>query len=163
MTVFCVHLVKDQPQTGACGAVRGLQRDVVYLGWPIAPSYTSPNARGWGVVSTAVYITWHGAQINFGDLTPYLTYGCSSPSGKAAWTVYQVQNHTLLGLSSPASQPAGPPCLASPLAFGLIGLNKPDTSKYWLTGGEFWWKHLKKRVNKYTGMQRNTGRKEVKN
>jgi hypothetical protein len=28
---------------------RGLQRDVVYLGgWPIAPSYTSPNAGGWG-------------------------------------------------------------------------------------------------------------------
>jgi hypothetical protein len=23
---------------------RGLQRDVVYLGWPIAPSYMSPNA-----------------------------------------------------------------------------------------------------------------------
>ncbi len=25
---------------------RGLQRDVVYLGWPIAPSYVSPNAGG---------------------------------------------------------------------------------------------------------------------
>ncbi len=25
-------------------------------------------------MSTAVHITWHGAQINFGDLTPYLTY-----------------------------------------------------------------------------------------
>ncbi len=24
---------------------------------------------------TAVHITWHGAQINFGDLTQYLTYG----------------------------------------------------------------------------------------
>jgi hypothetical protein len=23
---------------------------------------------------TAVHITWHGAQINFGDLPPYLTY-----------------------------------------------------------------------------------------
>ncbi len=23
---------------------------------------------------TAVHITWHGAQLNFGDLTPYLTY-----------------------------------------------------------------------------------------
>jgi hypothetical protein len=43
---------------------RGLQRDVVYL------VYKSPNAGGWG----AVHITWHGAQINFGDLTPYLTY-----------------------------------------------------------------------------------------
>ncbi len=26
-------------------------------------------------MSTAVHITWHGAQINFGDLTPYLAYG----------------------------------------------------------------------------------------
>jgi hypothetical protein len=45
----------------------------------------SPNAGGlggggeWGVAgsqprSTAVHITWHGAQINFGDLPPYLTY-----------------------------------------------------------------------------------------
>ncbi len=25
-------------------------------------------------MSTAVHITWHGAQINFGDLSPYLTY-----------------------------------------------------------------------------------------
>ncbi len=25
-------------------------------------------------MSTAVHITWHGAQINFGDLPPYLTY-----------------------------------------------------------------------------------------
>ncbi len=48
---------------------RGLQRDVVYLSWPIAPSYSSPNARGWGggviagsqPMSTAVHITGHGA------------------------------------------------------------------------------------------------------
>ncbi len=26
-------------------------------------------------MGTAVHITWHGAQINFGDLPPYLTYG----------------------------------------------------------------------------------------
>ncbi len=30
------------------GQTRGLQRDVVYLGWPMAPSYMSPNAREWG-------------------------------------------------------------------------------------------------------------------
>jgi hypothetical protein len=58
---------------------RGLQRDVVYLCWPIAPSYTSPNEWGMGVagsppMSKAVHIKWHGAQINFGDLPPYLTY-----------------------------------------------------------------------------------------
>ncbi len=28
--------------------IRGSQGDVVYLCWPIAPSYTSPNAEGWG-------------------------------------------------------------------------------------------------------------------
>ena len=27
---------------------RGSQRDVVYLGWPIASTYMSPNAGGWG-------------------------------------------------------------------------------------------------------------------
>ncbi len=55
---------------------RGSQRDVC-LCWPIAPSYTSPiQMRGDGGVagsqpmSTAVHITWHGAQINFGDLPP---------------------------------------------------------------------------------------------
>ncbi len=42
---------------------RGLQRDVVYLSWPIVPSYMSPNAGG-GVsgsqrMSTAVHMfTW---------------------------------------------------------------------------------------------------------
>jgi len=30
--------------------VRGLQRDVVYLGWPIAPSHVSPNAGDGGRV-----------------------------------------------------------------------------------------------------------------
>ncbi len=30
---------------------RGLQRDVIYFGWPIASSYMSPNAGGgWGVL-----------------------------------------------------------------------------------------------------------------
>ncbi len=55
------------------------EMSVVYLCWPIAPSYMSPNAGdgGRGVVesqpmSTAVHITWQGTQINFGDLTPYL-------------------------------------------------------------------------------------------
>ncbi len=46
-----------------------LQGDVVYLGWPIAPSYMSPNAGGRGggcVVSANVYSCTHGAQINSG-------------------------------------------------------------------------------------------------
>ncbi len=58
----------------------GLQGDVVCLSWPIAPLVYEPKCGGWvGVagsqpMNTAVHITWHGAQINFGDLTPYLTY-----------------------------------------------------------------------------------------
>jgi hypothetical protein len=39
------------------------------LAEPIAPSYTSPNAGGGGVAGS------HGAQINFGNPTPYFTYG----------------------------------------------------------------------------------------
>ncbi len=64
------------------GRVRELQGDVVYLGWPIAqrPLYESKcggMGKGCGVsaIETVVHITWHGAQINFGDLTPYLSYG----------------------------------------------------------------------------------------
>ncbi len=59
--------------------LRGLQRDVVYLSWPIAPSYMSPNAGGGGELrglSQWVQL-YTGAQINCGDLTPYLTYGCA--------------------------------------------------------------------------------------
>ncbi len=59
---------------------KGLQRDVFYLGWPMAPSYMSPNAGGRGElrglnqwVQLYMYI---GAPINFGYLTPYLTYVC---------------------------------------------------------------------------------------
>jgi hypothetical protein len=54
---------------------RGLPRDVVSRGWPIAPSLMSPNACGWGGcgVSANEYSYAHRAQINFGDLTPYLT------------------------------------------------------------------------------------------
>ncbi len=32
-----------------CSGFRGSQKDIVYLGWPIAPSYMSPNARGGGL------------------------------------------------------------------------------------------------------------------
>jgi hypothetical protein len=56
---------------------RGLQGDVVYLGWPIAPSFIESKCGGIAgsqPMSTAVHITLHGAKINFGYLTPYLTY-----------------------------------------------------------------------------------------
>ncbi len=56
---------------------REWQRDVVYLGRPTEPSYMSPNV-GWGGGELRGQSQWvqlyTGAQINFGDLTPYLTY-----------------------------------------------------------------------------------------
>jgi hypothetical protein len=60
--------------------LRGLPRDVAYLVRPIAPSYMSPNAGGGGLLrglSQWVQL-YTGAQINFGDLTPYLTFGEAS-------------------------------------------------------------------------------------
>ncbi len=53
----------------------------VYLGWSIAPSHIQSKWGGNGGIvgsqpmSAAVHITWHGAQMNFRDLTTYLTYG----------------------------------------------------------------------------------------
>ncbi len=43
----------------------------------------------WGLSSVneyccALHITCNGAQINFGDLTPYLTYGCMPPLRQTA-------------------------------------------------------------------------------
>jgi hypothetical protein len=51
------------------------------------------------------------------------------PSGKAAWTAYHVQ-HSARSLSS--SQQGGPPCWASPRAFGLIDC----TFAMWEGGGK---------------------------
>jgi hypothetical protein len=76
--IFFLLLYKTMNQ----GITKRCLRDVFCLGWPIAPSYISPNA--WVVVgggggcgfSANEYISAHGAQINFGDLTPYLTHGC---------------------------------------------------------------------------------------
>jgi hypothetical protein len=63
-------------EVDSCVLARGSQRDVVYLGLPIAPSYMSPNAGGGVVVGCGVsaneYSCAYGFQINFGDLTPYL-------------------------------------------------------------------------------------------
>ncbi len=43
------------------------------------PTHIRVQMRGGGIagsqpMSTAVHITWHGAQVNFGDLPPYLTF-----------------------------------------------------------------------------------------
>ncbi len=48
--------------------LRGSQGDVVYLGWPIALLR--------GLSQLVQLFTW--SPINFGDLTPYLTYGLST-------------------------------------------------------------------------------------
>ncbi len=65
--------VKMKSSPGGGG---GVQRD----GWPIAPSYISANAGGggWFAGLSNEYNCAHGAQINFGYLTPYLTYVRSS-------------------------------------------------------------------------------------
>ncbi len=59
-----------------------------YLGWPIVPSYVSPNAGGWGGgggwrVSADEYSCAHRALINFGDLAqvlPKIMVFTTSPS-----------------------------------------------------------------------------------
>ncbi len=57
--------------------IRVLQRYVLYLGWPISLVY-EPKCGGRGELrglsQWVPYNCTHGAQINFGDLTPYLTY-----------------------------------------------------------------------------------------
>ncbi len=72
-----------------------------YLGWPIAPSYMSPNAGEGGScgVSYNEYscAQSHGAQINFADLTPYITYVCIH------WEIIHVENY-------PGSFSRHPPC-----------------------------------------------------
>ncbi len=57
------------------------------------PRNSSPNCGGRGGVawshpmSTAVHTTWHGAQINFGDLPPYLTYGHPFPLSQSFYSL----------------------------------------------------------------------------
>jgi hypothetical protein len=54
----------------------GLRIDVVYLGLPIdEPKCGGGRGRGCGA-SANEYSCAHGAQINLGDLNPYLTCGC---------------------------------------------------------------------------------------
>jgi hypothetical protein len=66
----CMYVLWCLDRTQVDSRPGGSQRDVVYLGWPIAPSYMSPNSRGCGI-SANEYSCAHGAQVNFGDQTPY--------------------------------------------------------------------------------------------
>jgi len=61
---------------GSIVAARGSQRDVVYLGWPISPSYMSPNAGG-GLRCLSQWVklctSWSSNKLTR-SLTQYLTY-----------------------------------------------------------------------------------------
>ncbi len=66
------YSVRSLSHLSRIACTRSLQRDVVNLDWPIAPSYMSPNAAGEGEfrgLSQWVQL-YTGAQISVGDLTP---------------------------------------------------------------------------------------------
>ncbi len=56
----------------------GLQKDVVYLGWPIAPSYLSPNAGGGGVAGSQPMITAVHRSTNKLCRSNYILKNCKS-------------------------------------------------------------------------------------
>ncbi len=47
-TSLTLELLGSHSKSVSLKTIRGLQRDVVYLCWPKAPSYTSPNSGGLG-------------------------------------------------------------------------------------------------------------------
>ncbi len=70
------YSMTTSPLLSSSDNYKGLQRDIVYLGWSIEPSYLSPNEGGGESLGLSQRVRLYtGAQINFGDLTPYLTYG----------------------------------------------------------------------------------------
>jgi hypothetical protein len=65
------------------GSPEGYKEMSSILADQLRPSFMSPNAGGGCGVSAnenscAHHVTW--SQINFGDLTPYLTYGTALPA-----------------------------------------------------------------------------------
>ncbi len=68
----------------------GSQRDVVYLSWPIAPSYLNPNAGGGGLRGLSKWVqlcTWSP----MGDLAPYLTYCLNYKDMSIEKIIYRVR------------------------------------------------------------------------
>ncbi len=63
------HYVQNKPR----GTIRGLTKRCRLSLLTNSVLVYEPKCRG--ALSTAVNIAWHGAQINFGDPPPYLTYG----------------------------------------------------------------------------------------
>ncbi len=49
---LCIHIIlterRSQVRPSSSYLIQGSLRDVVYLSWPKAPSYLSPNKGGWG-------------------------------------------------------------------------------------------------------------------
>ncbi len=88
LKILCENLVVSLSVKNwtAFPAIQGLlQRDVVSLCWPIAPSYTSPNARGGGALrglsqweQLCTSRDMEPTHVNFGDIPPYLTYAAIS-------------------------------------------------------------------------------------
>jgi hypothetical protein len=76
---------------------RGYEEMSSNLGWPIAPTYTSPM-RGRGEFRGLSHLVqlWHGAQINMGDLTPYLTYGWKTAFSVSFQYMYEYIDFTYL-------------------------------------------------------------------
>ncbi len=73
--------------------LRVLQRGVVYLDWPKAPSYIAQKWGGGGGelrgLSQGEQL-YTGAQINFGDLTTYWTYGYPTDIWRKKLTNYHL-------------------------------------------------------------------------
>jgi hypothetical protein len=79
------------------------QRDVVYLGWPIAPSYMSPNAGGGGLQGLNQWVqlcTWSPNK-EIGDRTPYLSMLSGNSDTRFWGTEYHQRiNHNKSGCSA---------------------------------------------------------------
>ncbi len=59
---------------------RGVQRDVIHLGWPIAPAYLGPNAEGeWGLSQWVQLCTGSQNKLWRSISIQYLTYAMIKP------------------------------------------------------------------------------------
>jgi hypothetical protein len=107
-------------------------------------------------MSTAVHITWHGAQINFGDPPPYLTYAFNVLGDMEK---EELRNALVLTQESAAIQILLECCLPTPQerASGsqLTALQAPQFS---LPQGTVSWDRLRKVWQKFAELGLSTGR-----
>ncbi len=77
--------------------VRGSQRDVVYLGWQIVPSYISLNAGGGRLRSLSQWVqryTWSPNTVNFRDPTPIVNlWWRTSPFSLCEETRFELETY----------------------------------------------------------------------